>query len=392
MNSDYVERIYEAAAAPDRWPSLLHEISTKVGAKGGVIFVADTATSISICSPDIEEFCADYISGGWFQPNVRAEPMLADLPEAFITDTTYLSAEQMRDIPLYRDFLIPARMDAAAGTLFPGTKDDLIALVFEGFGSHHEARAALPHLDAVRRHLGRAMGLTSRLQIGRARTMVASLDMAGTPAAVLDSLGRCLASNEQFSAQMSDQILERRGRLAFSDPRLQAAFGDVVSRKSKEGGSIVVPGTPDQSAAVMHLLPLRRSARDIFNADGWLLVLASPSNTSLPTVDVLRLLFDLTYSEARIARRIVEGLELKEAAKREGVAYSTARTHLRSIFAKTRTNRQTELALLLSGFAAPVSRDFGIGGVGAKLPRVITSGLAVLASNEMLFSGVQSFV
>ena len=52
-------------------------------------------------------------------------------------------------------------------------------------------------------------------------------------------------------------------------------------------------------------------------------------------------------AEARLAREIVDSAQLSEAADRIGVSLNTAKTQLRSVFAKTRTRRQADLVALL---------------------------------------------
>jgi DNA-binding CsgD family transcriptional regulator len=77
-------------------------------------------------------------------------------------------------------------------------------------------------------------------------------------------------------------------------------------------------------------------------------------NRVLPNADLLRLLFDLTLAEARIARLLLEGRTLNQAAAAAQIAYATARVHLRSIFAKTGVHRQAELVQLLNGYGANI--------------------------------------
>ena len=56
----------------------------------------------------------------------------------------------------------------------------------------------------------------------------------------------------------------------------------------------------------------------------------------------------MTAAEARLAVRIGKGESLRAAADAEAVTYESARTRLKSIFTKTNSNRQAELALLVA--------------------------------------------
>jgi DNA-binding CsgD family transcriptional regulator len=61
-------------------------------------------------------------------------------------------------------------------------------------------------------------------------------------------------------------------------------------------------------------------------------------------------LFGLTKGEARLSVLLISGCSVREAARILGVKESTARSVLRTVFAKTGTNRQAGLIrLLLTG-------------------------------------------
>jgi DNA-binding CsgD family transcriptional regulator len=358
MDTDaLLDRIYEAAALPDRWPSVLDEMARLFGAKGALMFAADGGANHRAASPSLEEFCRDYIEQGWMDQNERAAPIVAALSPCFVTDTDVRPLHVIDEMPVYRDFLIPRGMGAAAGTAVQGAHHDLMVMTFEGFTSHQAARAALPGLDALRPHIARALSLMSRVQLSRANAMVQGLAALGAPAAVVGRKGSMLASNQAFSAQFGDLMIEHRSRLRFDDKTLDAAFCEALAagrRTEVQAMSIVVRGRLDFTPCVMHLLPLRGAARDLFQSDGLLLLAASGENKAHPKADLLRLLFDLTPVEARIARELLEGLTLHQAAAAGRIAYATARVHLRSIFSKTGVHRQSELVQLLATYGLNV--------------------------------------
>ncbi|EIZ78116.1 putative DNA-binding protein [Novosphingobium sp. Rr 2-17] len=351
----FLDRLYEAAALPDRWPAVLDDLARLFGAKGAVIFAAGgEGAAYHVASPGIDQFFQDYIDQGWMELNERGTPMIAALQPRFVTDTDFRPVPELRDMPVYRDFLIPLGAEAAAGTVVQGAYHDLSVMTLEGFSSHEAARAALPDLDALRPHIGRALSLMSRMYLGRANAMVQGLATLGAAAGVVGRNGLLRAFNEAFTDRFGDLMIEHRSRLRFTDKALDQAFDAALAasgRTDSEAKSVVVRRTPDFEPCVVHLLPLRRIARDLFEADGLLLLAAAGKNKSLPNADLLRLLFDLTPTEARIARRLLEGLTLDQAAAAERIAYATARVHLRSVFSKTGVHRQTELVQLLGGYS-----------------------------------------
>jgi DNA-binding CsgD family transcriptional regulator len=66
--------------------------------------------------------------------------------------------------------------------------------------------------------------------------------------------------------------------------------------------------------------------------------------------------FGLTPAETRTLQQFMNGLSAIEAAAALKISYNTIKTHLRNIFAKTRTSRQPDLAMLFAGLRPPLRR------------------------------------
>jgi DNA-binding CsgD family transcriptional regulator len=104
---------------------------------------------------------------------------------------------------------------------------------------------------------------------------------------------------------------------------------------------------------LIRCLPVAGSARDFLGLARMVvsvdeLAPAAARNAS----QRLQKAFGLTPAEARLAGRIGRGETLRDAAEAEGTTFETARTRMKSIFAKTDTKRQTELALLVARIGA----------------------------------------
>lgn len=355
MHADIIEHIYEAAGQPSRWPMVLDAIAQTVGARGGMIAVADTNGSASFVSEPLMPLFVKSQEAGHFDKMERAAPMMAEMAPRFITDTDYFSREQMRVMPVYRDILIPAELDAGAATIFQGANHDLLCLEISGFASHDAARAMLPTLDELRPHLGRALSLTSQAQLARDRAVVESLEAMGSGAAVVGPGGRLRAFNARFEARLAVAATDQRDRLRLANRQTDAMFVAAIAGLNEAGGgcSLVLHSSGEMPPCVLHVLPLRRTARDVFESDGALLLLADGANQLLPNGDVLRLLFDLTPSEAKLARALLEQEDLRIAAATVGMTYQSARVYLKRIFQKTATNRQASLIRLLGSYGRP---------------------------------------
>lgn len=350
-----IERIYEAGALPERWPDVLEAITDAVGGFGAT-FVAQSPDGVAITStPRIERIVSDYIAEGWAADPEYAAPLHADLYPGFRAETHYRTIAEIEQLPVHVQFLAPRGLIAGVGTVLQGARDDMLQMAVEGLPSYPAAEAAALWLDQLRAPIARSFSLAARLRERQAATAVASLDLAGVAAALVSPDGRARAVNGRFAARLGDRMTDRPSGLRFADRFLQARFADALAALCVGAGtrSIAVGATDVEPACVIHLLPLRRGARDVFGWDGVLLLLAEPANASVPGADLLRLLFDLTPAEARLTRHLVEGRTAAEAAALMHITDATARTHLRRVFTKTGVGRQAELIRLLLGLGGP---------------------------------------
>ena len=73
--------------------------------------------------------------------------------------------------------------------------------------------------------------------------------------------------------------------------------------------------------------------------------------------DQLKTLFGLTKTEADLALRLADGLSLQEIALARGIQPSTAKSQLRSIFAKLDCSRQARIVSIINNMVLPFSTD-----------------------------------
>ncbi|MGO4450406.1 helix-turn-helix transcriptional regulator [Phyllobacterium sp. TAF24] len=97
-----------------------------------------------------------------------------------------------------------------------------------------------------------------------------------------------------------------------------------------------------------HVIPICGATRNFFYEARLLLVMTKVDAAALvPSKEILTRLYQLTDSEARLARMLAAGRSLKDSALLLGISYGTARSYLVRIFRKTETNQQSELVAVL---------------------------------------------
>ncbi len=88
------------------------------------------------------------------------------------------------------------------------------------------------------------------------------------------------------------------------------------------------------------------------------LYVRDPESPQTTSAAVLADVYGLTASEAKLLQALIEGKRLEDMARDFKVTINTLRTHLKSIFRKTDTKRQSELlSLVLSGPATHAARE-----------------------------------
>jgi len=351
-----IDAIYEAGAMPELWPEVLDMLAALVGARGGLILYARPGGQQKrAASAAIEPLFDDFAAEGWTERNSRLDRYLERPPYAgFLTDGDLHSEEELRTLPIYADFLNPRGAGAGAATLIQGAMDDMLALTIEAFPDHASARASLRILDEMRPHLGRAATLSGRLAMEQTHAAVRALELIGTPAAMVDRNGRLLSANALFEQALGKSLLDMPTRLKLRDDRSDARLAEAIEQlRSRSQGSSIAVSLGGSARAAMHVVPVRGAARDVFVAASALVVLADPAGSRVPGRDLLQALFDLTPTEARLARHIARGSGISAVAEEAGLSRETIRTHLKAIFRKTNTRRQSELALLLPQYSLP---------------------------------------
>lgn len=357
MDQDLISHIYEAAVMPEKWPDVIERIALHVGARGGNL-IRNSGSEITLqSSPAIREVAREFERQGWHNVNTRITRLVErSWHPGFLTDLDLHTLEEIRTLPMYVEFLTPHGGEAGAATIIQGANDEALAISFEAFLDHDAAWAAVPALDGLRPHLARAVSLSSEIARVKAETLVTAFDTMGSAVALLDRAGRIVSATRAFTATLDDLLYDGPARMRVADPLGDRSFAEALLRlQAGEGGrSIALRDQRHAGQAVLHLLPAKREARDVFSKVWSFAVIGKPGNRLVPNSNIIGALFDMTPAEANIARSIAAGQKPAEIAGSLGISVETVRTHLKKVFLKTSTGHQTELALLMTNFASPL--------------------------------------
>ncbi|MER8825916.1 helix-turn-helix transcriptional regulator [Mesorhizobium sp. M0938] len=361
MFDDLTDKIYEAAFVPDLWPGVLEAASGLSGSASGSIFVFSDGSPVrgrfSDDSPgharsleNIRPVFDEFMTGDNWKLSPGVMRMYDMQPASFVHVEAFMTAEEIeRD--LQRTRLRAAGIGAHLCAAIPVPSGELVTFVFQRWtrDSVYD-QASVDRLDQLRPHFARAGLVSARLGMEQARATVSALEAIGLPAAVMTASGRVLTANVLLENMPSVFIATAHGGITLANASANALFQEAIThnRQDRVVRSIPIPAKEDQPALVIHVLPLRRVAHEIFSgADILVAATAMSASSIVPSPTLLAGLFDLTPSESRLASVLSQGRPLKDAAHELNITVKTGRTYLERIFAKTGTRQQSQLVALL---------------------------------------------
>jgi len=373
--------IYETVHASSRWPRVLKAMADTLNAKSGLIRTLDLRSGHSVLDrhtynldPELQtEYQASLVGE---DPYVHA---LKRLPTGrMVTNEDLVHLDRLCKTPYYRDYLAPQENHFIVGGFVEQDEEGRYTIM--GLQRHRRARQFNRHeVEAVQRltpHMKRAVRLERMLRCEQQRATMAesALDDLCVAALLLDRDGKlvhanhhgeCLLRNEQgvrlhdgrVTATAREQSVELAARIeqaccAVTDGSMPGAQSLLLRDRGTDSPNLLAVVSPLETPA--------SELREVWPAASVALYVGDFEDTGLLRPEVLRSLYGLTDAEARLAVAIGRGRELAELSDCWQVSVETLRSHLKSIFAKTGTNRQTELVRLLAGtpwkLATPVGR------------------------------------
>ncbi len=356
---DTISKFYEAAANPALWPEALASLSAETGSRGALLTTPVFIPGGLVHTASLHEAVTQFFEEGWYQHDVRnAAVRPHHFRNGFFSDQTLFSENELRQSEYYEKFARQADVPwfAAAG-LIGELRHDSVAISLQRSAREGAfTPGELSNLNAILPRLAPAMVLASRLAQLKGKTLVDGLQLARQPALLLKPNGTVAYMNSAAEALLGKRLRMSRSRLTVSDGPQNRQLQSLIERASAAQRSslsvdqqlrpIILPETEDEAGLVVTAAPIRRSATDITAFSGIILMISDlTSDVRLPT-ETLRVLFDLTRREAETMSLIGQGQSVQQIGTTLGITPETVRQHIKALFAKTGTSRQSEVVRL----------------------------------------------
>jgi DNA-binding CsgD family transcriptional regulator len=353
----------EAAVDPSRWVGAMDVAAEAAGGRGAMLIPgAGGAPPIFPFSESIGSAVECYFRDGWVHRDKRYSGTLIMRRRGVCGDLEFTDADAMRSDPYYQDFLGRhglrwfAAVKVAVG-------DDLWALsiqrtIEQGPFSLREQR----QLADLSPKLSTAALLARSLGFARAEAALDAFDVSGHAAVLFDRFGRVFRINNAAEQHIGGDLQITRKELICSNSEAQAALSRAVRDVMWSGSpAALLPPVALPRAGkrplIAYVARLAGVSADALAPCQAIAILVDLDKNPRPPETILRSAFRLTAAEARLAMQLASGRKLESAADELGIAYETARSHLKLVLAKTDTRRQAELVALMARMLPGQSSD-----------------------------------
>jgi DNA-binding CsgD family transcriptional regulator len=356
-----LDLIYDAATEEALWTSALIQIADMTRSVGGNVFGVDNkARRLSFY---FNGRLSEEAYRAWRERhlvNPVADVMNYSPVGKLVRTDDILPLAELKRTAFFDEVLRP--QDVAHIAMVPlAAKDGFQA----GFSMCRGERQGPCQADELRLfsqlypHLRRSLLLGFRLDGYKAlqRAEFQSLDRLSVGIVLLDCTARAVFANAAARAMTAyDGPLRLRNSVltTFSQVHSQR-LGDLIDAalRGMPVGTMSVPHPHDGRLFTVLVASVRSRDVDRFGGHGMrnvaaMLVFHDPARPMEIPVEWIMDAYGLTPAEARVVLCAASGATIPEAAYRLNVSPNTIKTHLRKVFAKTGTSRQSDLARLIA--------------------------------------------
>lgn len=367
--SALVGHIYDAALDPAKWPAALGKAAAFVNGTAAALYSKDATSKTgevfyqcgSIDPHHVQLYFQKYIK---FDPATTAQ-FFAEIDQPMAT-ADVMDYDEFLQSRFYREWVLPQKLvdhvsvvleKSATGAAFFGVfRHESHGVVDETMRSR--MRMIAPH---VRRAV--MIGRAIELRAVEAENLAQTLDGLAAAMFLLELDGRIVHANASGIAMLNqaDVVRSSDGRLIASNPSDERTLRESVLEASRDetivSASSVTHAITSRNGAryVVHVLPLGSGARRTASKAVAALFVQKAALSKVAAPEVIAKTYRLTPTELRVLLALVEVGGVPEVSEALGIAETTVKFHLRSLFDKTGSRRQAELVKLLVGFTSPLS-------------------------------------
>lgn len=354
-----LDLIYDAAADSDLWSQVLTEIADLTGSVGGILFGQSmTASKVYFdfngrLNQECNRAYQDrHMKNPWSE-NMENRPV-----GKLILSDDIVDFSTLRSTLFYEEVLRPQDV-AHNGMVALAAREDFRA-AFNICRTTRQGPFGQDEygiLEQLIPHLRRSVLLGFRLDTYQALQHSAfnALEQLSDGVVLLDRNAQIVFANAAARASDAEGSLRLQRSLStysFSHTQRLTAFIRMAI-EGAPGGSMSMPARTDGHLLTVLVSSVRGKdvgrLADLSMKDtaAMIFVIDPARTTAIPLARIMDA-YGLTRAEAKVALAAAAGNTIAETARLLALSPNTIKTHLRKVFAKTSTRRQTELAKLMA--------------------------------------------
>lgn len=371
-----VEHIYQTVEDPSAWPAVLAEISDALHGGVAALLYHDVRAhhgglnqSVRLAPDAIDVYQQHFHSLDPWGKGTASKGL--GKTGAVLNGDQLIALPDLQRTEYYADYASPNDLvRILAGVVIADGPVLSVISILRSERAKPFGREEHQRLLALMGHLKRVLEIRRKvdgLQLLQAASSHA-LDQLPTGVILVDASGRIVFANAAAQRTLSSEegLTAEGGRLsailASDTTALRALISAAVRTTTGQGlhpGGVLNVSRPQSERPLSVLVtPVPASAdyRNLGHA-GAAVLISNPDQPQSPDPDVLRALFRLTAAECRLVTAICSGLSLAEAAVSLQITRETAKSHLKHVFAKTGTSRQSELVAVVGRLVGRPARQ-----------------------------------
>jgi DNA-binding CsgD family transcriptional regulator len=227
-------------------------------------------------------------------------------------------------------------------------------------GSLQLLQALVPHVQATLRlnarlHVAESSGALSETALDALEIMVVLVNARSRIQHMNLLAAKRLPGLSAIGIQCGRLVAADTG----DDSRLQDLIQSATAQANRTtggqfGGAMKIRQAATPGDLQISVVPASERTQNAQSARCAAIFIGEPQSPPRLRGEILREVYRLTATEARLADCLLEGKELRDAAQQLCITWATARFHLKRVFAKTGTRRQAELMRLMLSLPARI--------------------------------------